>query len=100
MNIPQLVKKEVNQIVPNSVVILFGSRARNDFRTDSDWDFLILLDVQKLNRKTKNEIWDRLYELELKTDSIISSIIHTKTDWEKRSVTPIYQIIEKEGIAA
>lgn len=100
MNVPQLVKKEVNQIVPKSEVILFGSRARKDFRSDSDWDFLILLDIPKLDKKTKNEILDRLYELELKTDSIISSIIHSKTEWEKRSVTPIYQIIEEEGIAA
>ncbi len=100
MNIPQLVKKEVNQIVPKSEVILFGSRARNDFRSDSDWDFLILLDVPQLDKKTKNEIWDRLYEIELKTDSVISSIIHTQSEWKKRSVTPIYQIIEEEGIAA
>lgn len=100
MNIPKLVKKAVNQIVPKSEVILFGSRARNDFRSDSDWDFLILLNVPELDKKLKNEIRDRLYELELRADSIISCIIHSKSEWEKRSITPIYQIIEEEGIAA
>jgi len=43
MNIVDSVKKEVNKIFLNNEVILFGSRARGDFRKDSDWDFLILL---------------------------------------------------------
>lgn len=83
MKIPKLVKNEVNGIVPNSEIVLFGSRARKDFNSDSDWDFLILLDLPTLKKSTKNEILDRLYELELKTDSVISCIIHTKDEWEK-----------------
>ncbi|HOY14061.1 MAG TPA: nucleotidyltransferase domain-containing protein [Saprospiraceae bacterium] len=100
MNIPTIVKEEVNKILPMSEVILFGSRARNDFRSDSDWDFLILLAIPNLNKEIKNEILDRLYEVELKTDAVISSLIFSKTEWEKRSVMPIYKIIQEEGIAA
>ena len=40
---------------------------------------------------------DQLYDLELRTDSVISTIIHTKKEWEGRAITPIYQIIKKEG---
>ncbi len=100
MNIPKIVKEEVNKILPMSEVILFGSRTRNDFRADSDWDFLILLAIPYLNKEIKNEILDRLYEVELKTDAVISSLIFSKTEWEKRSVMPIYKIIQEEGIAA
>ncbi len=44
MNISKLVKQEVTKIDPKAEIILFGSRARGDFRMDSDWDFLVLLD--------------------------------------------------------
>ncbi len=100
MEIPKLVKKEVNRIDPKAEIILFGSRARGNYNADSDWDFLILLDTPKFDKKIKNELWNRLYELELETNSVISSIIHSKSDWQKRAITPIYQVIEKEGIAA
>jgi predicted nucleotidyltransferase len=96
MNIVKLVKQEVIKIDRNAEVILFGSRARGDYRKDSDWDFLILLN-QPLTKDLKEFILDKLYDLELQTDSVISTIIHTKTEWEERSVTPIYQVIQKEG---
>ena len=96
MNIVKLVKQEVIKIDPKAEVILFGSRARGDFRKDSDWDFLVLLN-QPLTKDLKELILDKLYDLELRTDSVISTIIHTKSEWEDRAVTPIYQIIKKEG---
>ena len=99
-DIPELVKAEILKIDKKAEVILFGSRARGDFKSNSDWDFLILLDKQNLAKELKNTIWDKLYELELKTGTVISSIVHSKSDWKKRSVTPFYQSIKKEGIAA
>lgn len=96
MNIVKLVKQEVIKVDPKAEVLLFGSRARGDFRKDSDWDFLILLN-QPLTKDLKEFIRDKLYDLELQTDSVISTIIHTKSEWEDRAVTPIYQVIKKEG---
>jgi len=97
MNIIQLVKEEVNKIAPNSDVILFGSRARGDHRNDSDWDFLVIIKRDFLSKEVKNLIQERLYEIELETDEIISSIIHSTVEWEKMAVTPIYQVIKEEG---
>ncbi len=99
MDIVRLVKQEVIKIDPKAEVILFGSRARGDFRPDSDWDFLVLLE-RPLTPDLKGFILDQLYDLELRSDSVISTIIHTKTEWEGRAVTPIYQIIKKEGSRA
>ena len=96
MNIIQLVKSAVQEISPNSEIILFGSRARGDYRPDSDWDFLILT-KEEIGKAEKENIRNRLYELELETDEIISLIIHSKIEWEKRSITPIYQTIKEEG---
>ncbi len=99
MNIINLVKSKIAEIYPNAEVILFGSRARGDFNKDSDWDFLILVD-SPVDLEFKEITLERIYDLELWTGSVISIFIHTKKDWEDRSITPIYQVIKKEGIRA
>jgi len=97
-NIPEQVKELIQSIDPDAEVILFGSRARGDYRQDSDWDFLVLLEVP-LSLELKNEIRDRLYELELEVSDILSARIHEKAEWEKLEVTPFYQNVEQDGIA-
>lgn len=97
LSIPQLVSYTIHRLDPKAEILLFGSRARGDFRSDSDWDFLILLGSQALTRHLKNQILDALYELELETGQVISALIHTKSDWEQRAITPIYRIIAKES---
>ncbi|NJK52260.1 MAG: nucleotidyltransferase domain-containing protein, partial [Leptolyngbyaceae cyanobacterium SU_3_3] len=37
------VKQLIHQIEPDAEIILYGSRARSDATSDSDWDFLVLL---------------------------------------------------------
>jgi len=97
VGIPELVRAEIQKIDENAQVILFGSRARGDNRQDSDWDFLILMD-QEVTAALKDEIRERLYEIELEKGEVISTIIHQKDEWEERTVTPIHQIIEEEGV--
>lgn len=99
MDMMTLVKSEIGDIYPGAEVILFGSRARGDFRDDSDWDFLILVD-SRVDLQSKEMTLERIYDLELRTDSVISIFIHTRKDWEDRAITPIYQEITKEGIRA
>ncbi|HMO41247.1 MAG TPA: nucleotidyltransferase domain-containing protein [Saprospiraceae bacterium] len=95
--IMDLVKAEIEQIDKGAEVILFGSRARGNYDADSDWDFLILLsypvdfDVEELIR-------NKLYEIELETGEIITSIIEEKSIWEKYERTLIYKNIKEEGI--
>jgi len=95
--IPELVRAETQNIEQNAQVILFGSRARGDNRQDSDWDFLILMD-REVTAALKDEIRERLYEIELETGEVISTIIHQKDEWDERTITPIHQIIEEEGV--
>ncbi len=96
MQLENLVKQEIKKIDPQAEVILFGSRARGDFRNDSDWDFLVLLECP-LTPGLKALILDNLYELELQRNAVISTIIHSKSEWEDLAVTPIYQTIKREG---
>lgn len=92
-----LVKQRVLEIDPVAEVILFGSQARGEAHAASDWDFLILLSIED-TEPTKRQIRDALFEVELATDEIISSIIENKAHWEDFEITPLYQNIESEGI--
>ncbi|HLB70737.1 MAG: nucleotidyltransferase domain-containing protein [Candidatus Methanoperedens sp.] len=51
--------KEMN--LKYSKILLFGSRARGDFRDESDWDFMIIL-KKPLDAKTKKELWFDIYK--------------------------------------
>lgn len=91
------IKSTVLQIDQSADIILYGSRARGDFKADSDWDFLILTNLPE-NNKTKTLFRNKLFDLELELEEPISTIIHNKNIWNDYEVTPLYQIISKEGV--
>lgn len=75
-------------MAPTAKTILYGSQARNEARSDSDIDLLILLDGEKMTLKDEESITLPLYELELKTGVSISPIVTLKKLWENRPFTP------------
>ena len=93
------VKDAVINLEPTAEVILYGSRARNDFREYSDWDFFILVDGEVDTART-DRIRHALFEIELDTDQVISSIVRSRQDWNsaKYSVVPLRKNVEREGI--
>lgn len=91
------VKSRIQGIDPNAKIFLFGSRARDDNREDSDWDFLILTE-KKVTQDLKNNISDLLFEAELENDQILTAIIQNIDIWENYSFSPIYRNIIKDGI--
>ena len=96
-NILKQVKERIHRIDPDAKIFLFGSRARDDFRNDSDWDFLILTEKQ-ISQELKNKISDSLFEAELDIDQVLTSIVQNVTIWEKYSNTPIYRNIINDSI--
>ncbi|MDX1943080.1 MAG: nucleotidyltransferase domain-containing protein [Saprospiraceae bacterium] len=94
------IKKIVAATEPTAEVIVFGSYARGEQRSDSDIDVLILVDKSELTLEEEKCIKYPLYDLEFETGQIISPLVLTKEDWEKRhAVTPLYENIQQEGIA-
>lgn len=75
-------------MAPTAKTILYGSQARNEARSDSDIDLLILLDGEKMTLKDEESITLPLYELELKTGVSISPIVTLKKLWENRPFPP------------
>jgi len=85
------------RLLPNERMILFGSQARGDYREDSDWDLLLLLDKPK-----KEDIDDeKAFEFVLMGwdyGTYLSTKIYTTEEWEKRKYSPFYENVINEGI--
>ncbi len=94
-----LISKYMKEIAPDAVTILYGSEARGTAREDSDFDLLVLLPDghQKSFAKRKIEISDKLYEIELERNVLISPLILLKSMWEARR-TPFTCNVMNEGI--
>jgi predicted nucleotidyltransferase len=84
---------------PNAEVFLFGSQARGDYRADSDWDILILVDDEKITLKTHTKFTDYLYDIELESGQVISTLIYPKKYWQTTMMySPLYKNVSREGI--
>ncbi len=98
-NLLKRVRNKVHSIVPDAIIILYGSRARSKADQESDWDFLIFLD-QKPDRKIVVELRDHLYELELESDTVLSAIVRSRDEWnsELYSILPFKETVERDGV--
>ncbi len=81
----------------NSTLMLYGSRARGDYRADSDWDLLILLDKAKLVA----DDYDIAYpfrELGWDIGEEISPHIYTKRQWNEWTFLPFRKNVERDKL--
>ena len=77
-------------------IILFGSRARGNYREDSDWDILIVTE-EKLDTRRKIIFW---YEIYKKVDLPVDIIIVSEDTLKKfgKDVSFIYKYALEEGV--
>ena len=78
---------------------MFGSRARGDFRGDSDWDILIVT-KEKLDRKVEEKFWLEIEDMLVRSNIVPEIIIVDKETFEKYRHLPgfVYYWAEREGI--
>jgi uncharacterized protein len=93
------VKESVNRVEPSAEIILYGSRAREDFREGSDWDFLVLVEGHVDDTRT-DRIRHQIYEVEWDTGEVLSSIVRSRDVWEspRCQAMPLYKNIKLEGV--
>ena len=96
------VAEAVKEIVPQATSIIYGSRARGDFRDDSDLDIIVLLPdsmSKEQQRNIRKELHYRFYDLsvEFNYEINISPIIITEGMFNERK-TPFTVNVINEGI--
>jgi predicted nucleotidyltransferase len=94
----ELISKQFKQSIEKKYKVvdmkLFGSSARGDFSKSSDIDIMVRL--PKVDRAIEEELFDIAYDLELEYDCLIDVIVLPE---DMIDSIPLYQNIEKEGVA-
>lgn len=94
-----IIKKGKEILPPGSEITLFGSRARGEAKTDSDWDILILIPgPEQISFTATSSYAAEFMILGYEIDEFIEPIVHSFAGWEKRNFLPLYKNIQKEGI--
>lgn len=89
LEIEGLIKHLGAEILPKRAkLMLFGSQARDEATSSSDWDLLILLDGEKVS----NDDFDRwvypFISLGWSLGVEINPVVYTYDEWQRRSITP------------
>ena len=93
------IKSGIQEKDPKAEIYLFGSRARGDNRTDSDWDLLIISPREKITFDYESDLRDPIIDLELEFGETISLLVYSKQDWKnKMAFSPLFRNVKREGI--
>jgi len=87
-------KKELREQIMD--VILFGSRARGDFQSESDYDILVL--VTKKTKELRDKIDEIVWEIAWEHNVVITAFIYEKSRFENDRFEPLFMNIQKEGV--
>lgn len=94
------IKQTLSQSLPSyGKAYLFGSRARGDARSNSDWDILIILDKEKLLPDDYDAISYPLRVLGWEIGECINPIMYTENEWQESKATPFYHNVLTDAIA-
>ncbi|MDC7304041.1 nucleotidyltransferase domain-containing protein, partial [Bacteroides cellulosilyticus] len=92
------IKELKGTVLPSGKLILFGSQARRDATTDSDWDMLLLLDKEKITPSDFDTYAYPFVELGWNLGEYFSMKLYTLSEWMKRKGTPFFKNVEEEGV--
>jgi predicted nucleotidyltransferase len=84
--------------LPVTQVILFGSKARGTNKPDSDIDILVLTSCP-VSSELRTAVSDRLADINLQNDVLLTSIVVSKQDWSSGLIRHmlIYSEVERDG---
>jgi len=77
---------------------LFGSTVRGERTFESDID--VMIEIEEVTPEIESQIDDIIFKINLENDTFISAVIFSRDEIEEgpMSESPIYKIIQKEGV--
>ena len=88
----------IKVIPPDGHLYLYGSRARGDYRDDSDWDMLLLLNKEiDENADYKNFAYP-IMQVGFDLNQYFSIQIYGIKEWQGLSFLPYYKNVEHDKI--
>ena len=92
------IKSVVLEEIPDAKVYLFGSRVTGKIHEESDWDILVITS-KKVDREMKNNIHEKVFQLDGEINSYIDIKIVNEKDWmESPSYYVLRQSIKNEFV--
>lgn len=91
--------EELKRTIPADLrnIILYGSRARGDFKEFSDYDFLVIL--SKKNYELNETIYDAGYLILDSYEKLASCIIWDENEFKRKKEFSLGKNILREGIS-
>ena len=104
---PLQLAKEIKQYLNDSLdnivsdVVIFGSRVKGQANKNSDYDVLIVININ-YNRKVQKSINDLCYDLDLKYNIFLDTQIISEFELKNsiRGKHPVFKNALKEGLHA
>ncbi len=92
-------RNAIKKIDATADVILYGSRARGDFKPESDYDLLIIIN-DEVTLEKEDVFRKQLFPIELETGYVLTVFLVKREDWDSPiyGAMPLYQNIKKDGI--
>jgi len=94
------VKQTIHEVEPAAEIILYGSRARREAGSESDWDFVVLVDGP-VSEARADAIRHRLYEVEWESGEVLCAVVRSQQEWQspRYRAMPFRQHVERDGVA-
>jgi predicted nucleotidyltransferase len=96
--IVSLIRNTIREADPTAQIILYGSRARGDARSDSDWDVLILVDKPQTDLNDYSKLCYPVYYKGLDYGEEINATLYTQKEWNEAPPSLFKYNVLNEGI--